>query len=847
MFHKYLRITSNNWFMFASINKNQPMQKLFSLFVLFFSIAITAQVKGKITDIKNEPLSFVSIYLNGTVTGTTSNDNGNYVLEINKKGTYSIVFQYLGYKTLKKEVKINSLPFELNVVLEEEKVELAEFSISTKDNPANRIIRNVIANKEKNTNKFANYKAKFYSRGLYRIKDAPEKFMGQNMGDFGGGLDSTRSGIIYLSETVSEIKFQKKPKKFKEKIIASKVSGRDNGISFNRAEDANINFYENSVEFGNDLISPISTNAFSYYNFKLIGTFYDKNGKLINKIKATPKRKNDRVFDGDIYIVEDDWALYGVDVSVTGAQVNIPLVDVLKLKQNYNYANENDAWVLISQSIDFKVNFFGFKFNGRFSSAYSEYDFTPDFKEKTFTNEVLTFEDKATEKDSVYWNNLRPVPLTPEEVKDYKIKDSIKVVRESKTYLDSVNKIQNKFNPVAPLTGYTYRNSYDKWSLSFKGLIDELSFNTVQGFNASLGFSYFKQENDKGKWWSIGADVNYGLSDKRARPTFYFSKKWDNISRPRMTISGGVAINQFNNREPILKLNNTISSLLYRQNYMKIYEKTFGRIAYSEEISNGFYFSTSLEYAKRTPLFNTTNYSFAAQSSNDPFTSNNPLDKNDYTNAAFTEHNIATLNIGTRFVFGQKYLSYPNRKVNIGNSKYPSLSLNYIKRFGASESSLNSDVFIANIRQYLDVGNYGDFMYSIRGGAFLKKKNIAFMDNLQANGNQLLFPIDRELNSFNLLEYYKYYTNDKYAEFHSEYNFKGFILGKVPLINKLNFHLVTGAKVLFMADKNPYSEYSIGLSNLGFGKWRFLRFEYVRANYGGVTEDGFVFRLSLFE
>ena len=292
------------------------------------------------------------------------------------------------------------------------------------------------------------------------------------MGDFGGGLDSTRSGIIYLSETVSEIKFQKKPKKFKEKIIASKVSGRDNGISFNRAEDANINFYENSVEFGNDLISPISTNAFSYYNFKLIGTFYDKNGKLINKIKATPKRKNDRVFDGDIYIVEDDWALYGVDVSVTGAQVNIPLVDVLKLKQNYNYANENDAWVLISQSIDFKVNFFGFKFNGRFSSAYSEYDFTPDFKEKTFTNEVLTFEDKATEKDSVYWNNLRPVPLTPEEVKDYKIKDSIKVVRESKTYLDSVNKIQNKFNPVAPLTGYTYRNSYDKWSLSFKCLID---------------------------------------------------------------------------------------------------------------------------------------------------------------------------------------------------------------------------------------------------------------------------------------------------------------------------------------------------------------------------------------
>ena len=58
---------------------------------------------------------------------------------------------------------------------------------------------------------------------------------------------------------------------------------------------------------------------------------------------------------------------------------------------------------------------------------------------------------------------------------------------------------------------------------------------------------------------------------------------------------------------------------------------------------------------------------------------------------------------------------------------------------------------------------------------------------------------------FNLLEYYKYYTNDKYAEFHSEYNFKGFILNKIPLLNKLNFHTVIGAKGLF-TNKKPYTE-----------------------------------------
>ena len=821
------------------------MRKITFLLLLLISSISIAQVKGTITDKKLEPLSFVSIYFEKTVTGTTSNDNGEYVLELTKTGDYTLVFQILGYSTVKKKVKVTTLPFVLNVVMEEENIQLDEILISSEDNPANAIIRNVIENKDKNTDKFAQYEAKFYSRGLYRIKDAPEKFLGQSMGDFGGGLDSTRSGIIYLSETVSEIKFQKAPKRFKEKIIASKVSGRDNGISFNRAQDANINFYENSIEFGNELVSPISTNAFSYYRYKLEGSFYDSNGKLINKIKIIPKRKNDRVFTGSLYIVEDDWALYGADVSVTGAQVNIPVVDNLKLKQNYNYSEENDAWVLISQSIDFKVNFFGFKFDGRFSSAYSEYDFKPNFTEQTFTNEVLTFEKQALEKDTTYWNSLRPVPLTREELKDYFVKDSIKIVRKSKKYLDSVNKKQNKINLLSPITGYTYRNSYEKWSVSFNGLISEFGYNTVQGYNAALGLSYFKELNDDGKWWNAGVKVEYGLSDKEIRPTFFFRKKWNNFSRPMLSASGGITVEQFNGRDPIFKLNNTITTLLYRDNFMKVYERTFGKIGYSEEIKNGIYLNTSIEYANRKPLFNTTDYSFAKQETNG-FTSNNPLDPTDFVNGAFEEHSIATLDVGATFVFGQQYLSYPNRKANIGNDKYPTLKVNYIKRFGAENSDLNSDVFIANLRQDINAGNFGNFAYHVRSGAFLKRKNIAFMDNLQANGNQLLFPIDRELNSFNLLEYYKYYTNDKYAEAHIEHNFKGSVLGKIPLLNKLNFHLIAGGKALFMADKNPYTEYSVGLSNLGFGKWRFLRLEYVTANYGNITETGFVFRASLF-
>ena len=477
---------------------------------------------------------------------------------------------------------------------------------------------------------------------------------------------------------------------------------------------------------------------------------------------------------------------------------------------------------------------------------YSDYNFQPNFTEKTFTNEVLTFEKNATEKDSLYWNKLRPVPLTKEETTDYYIKDSIKVVRKSKKYLDSVDAKGNKFKWSDPLMGYTHRNSYKNSSFSYNGPLLRTSFNTVQGFNTSAGFSYFEEINENGKWWNAGVNVNYGLSDERVRPTFYFSKKWNNFSKPRLSIFGGVTTPQFNGREPILKLNNLFSSLLDRFNYMKIYEKQFAKVSYSEEIKNGIYFSSSLEYAKRNPLFNTTNYSFAPQDKNGGYTSNNPLDPTDFTNAAFYSHNIAILNVGATIVFGQKYLSYPNRKVNVGNAKFPTLNVQYTKSFAASNAELNSDLFTANLRQNVNAGNYGQFEYNIRGGIFLKQKDIAFMDYLQANGNQLTFPLDNQLTSFGLLEYYKFYTNDKYAEMHAQHNFKGAVLGKVPLLNKLNLHLVGGVKGLFMADKKPYTEFSVGLDNIGFGKWRFLRVDYVHSNYGGVSNDGFLFRLSLF-
>ena len=180
------------------------MKYSLSSFILFlFTQFACAQITGTIKSAKGEPLSSVNIYIEDTFIGTTSNDEGIYELDITERGNYTIVFKYLGFKTEKQNISIEAFPRTVDMVLEEEEFTLDEVVLETQENPANRIIRQAIANRETMLEKVNAYEAKFYSRGLIRIKNAPEKLLGQEIGDLGGGLDSTRSGIIYLSETIT--------------------------------------------------------------------------------------------------------------------------------------------------------------------------------------------------------------------------------------------------------------------------------------------------------------------------------------------------------------------------------------------------------------------------------------------------------------------------------------------------------------------------------------------------------------------------------------------------------------------------------------------------------------------
>lgn len=819
------------------------MKNLSLAVLLLYSSIFFGQIKGTVTQSDGQPLPFVNILLENTYIATSSNADGVYELPVTTTGKHTVVFQYLGYKSKKVSVTITSFPHTLNVAMQEEQFDLSEVVINPSANPAIEVIKNAIAARIENSEKTQRFTADFYSRGIFKVRNVPKTILGQKLDVFDEVLDSTRSGILYLSETMSKIKFQK-PDAMTETIIASKVSGDDRGFSFNSAASANFDFYENTIAFGIPAISPIANNAFNYYKYKYGGSFFDENDKQIHKIEVIAKRKEEPAMQGFIYIVDNSWALYGVDLTVSGSQIQVSALDELHIVQNFNYNSGNKLWVKNAQTLDFTAGIFQIKFSGRFTYVYSNFEFPDTFAKKTFTKEVLNFADNANKKDDAYWNSVRPVPLTEEESNDYVVKNALQTKRESKTYLDSVDRVGNKFKIFDIITGYSHRNSFKNDTFKYDGILLGVGFNTVQGYNFSTGFSFTHRNPDDFTYTTFGTKMNYGISEDRFRANGYVKHLFNNTSKRTVTVSGGNSIEQFNPSNPISRILNSIATSFFKNNYMKLYDKTFGKIDYSEEVVNGIKLDLGGEYSRRQQLFNNTDKSIIRNK--DGFTSNNPLNPTDFNTPFFEPHQLAVASIMATFKFGQQYWTRPDGKFNIPNDNYPILYVGYKKGFAGTDKKYEFDYVQASITYDLKLGNKGILGTNIKSGKFFNAEGISFVDFKHFNGNQThVAQSDRYLNVFNLLPYYSSSTNDKFIELHTEYSDNGFIINKIPLLNKLEAPLVFGFHSLVLPSEKPYLEYSVGLDKLGFGKFKIFRLDYVRSYKDGNSTDGIIFGIKI--
>jgi hypothetical protein len=403
--------------------------------------------------------------------------------------------------------------------------------------------------------------------------------------------------------------------------------------------------------------------------------------------------------------------------------------------------------------------------------------------------------------------------------------------------LDSIDAKGNRFKWSNLFLGYTYSDTFNETYYVLGSPIQNLSFNTVQGWHGSLTLDYIKLNEEKGSRFSLGGALNYGQSDKRLRPTFSMSYRFNKFSRPYLRFRAGTEAVQFNGEEPITPIGNTIATLFFENNFAKFYDRTFTEVFHSIELTNGIRGNVLVAYEDRKPLFNTVS-STPFRSDPADFSSNNPLDPTDTNNAGIADHTLVRMDLGFRIRFGQKYLSYPDEKVNIPNERYPTLTLGYENGFLSNNSDNHFHQFKAGLSQAFNIADKGRFAYNFRGGSFLNADNISFVDYQHFNGNESHVTVRSYMDSFFLLPYYNLSTNQSYFEGHVEHNFKGWFMNKLPLLRKLNAHLIFSGKLLATEGNTPYTEFGIALGNLGIKKFRFLRVGYAQSYFNGKVERG---------
>lgn len=748
------------------------------VFVFCFTWKADAQVKklsGHIQDAHSEErIPFASLSFSNSTIGALSDSAGNFSFMLSRWPSDTLMVTFVGFEDY--ALPIDTTLEEIQVIIEMERGKTnKEVVIKSRISKGMIMWRKIVQHKSLNDrSRFENYSYELYNKLEADLNDPANnkliKFplLKPFKSVIYKNIDSTSENRpvlpLYLTESLSDYYYQRRPYKTREVMKAVKTMGFNNpSISkFLGGMYQNVNVYKNFIPvFNLDFVSPISDNGSAYYHYRVPDTQYI-GGRRFFHFLFSPKHKGENTFIGDAWIADSSFAVMKMNLRVSET-ANLNFVEKLDLVQEYQLIQDS-VWFLAKDKFiaDFifldknRLNFIGRKTSTYRKVRLDDPAVTRELGNNKLREEVI-LSDSANRHSDLFWQNARHEELTRTEKGIYKMIDTLMEMPSFHRFTDLVYFIGSGYKNVGnyeigPWYNWITANSYEGLRLRF-----DLGTNT--GFNKKLYLTGY---------------LAYGFADHKLKGRFQGLYLFNKSPRSRLM---GSFVNDIDNGQVYydeVGSDNLFAIALKKPNvplrYMKIEQE---KLEYFKEWSSGF--SVTLHGLRRrsTPL------------SNLPVKDSFPV-----TNGGESLNNFE-VGIKLRFAYLEKFLDGNFYRISVG-SDFPIVEAHYSKGLsGIFGSSYNYHKIGGSISDYKKIAPYGSIYYNLYAGKVFG--TLPYTQLEIPPGNNLWY---YNKYAFNMMSRYEYLT-DWYAGINMEHNIGNGLFRFIPLTRILKFRQFWGAKILW--------------------------------------------------
>lgn len=780
------------------------------IILLTVSLSAPAQqvLRGKVyaADTK-EPLPFVPVLIKGTTTGVQTDFDGNFVIRTDAVGD-SLVATYVGYRRHARPINRGLATQEINFPMQQDAgQEIEEVVVKAGENPAHRIIRNVVRNKDNNNrDNLQAFEYETYNKlefDLNRIpKDLREKKLLRPISFIFDNVDSSFSGErpslpFFIVENLSNFYYKKNPTRKKEVVIASKITGMENASVSQVLGDMyqNVNIYDNNILiFNKQLPSPVSESALFYYKFYLQDSAFEGN-QYVYHLSFKPRRTQELAFSGNMWVADTTWAVKRIEMSLP-KQVNLNFINAANVIQEFAYIDS--TWMLVKDRlvVDFAPTKKAIGFYGRKTTSYKKFRLNEPHDDPFYEfADKIVVEQEALGRSDEFWEQNRHDSLTMREKKVFKMIDTIQSLPIYRTWVDVFYLL---------IAGYKKVNNFEIGPYS-----NLVSYNRVEGLRLRFGG---RTSELFSKWYELNGYVAYGIKDEKWKYALGFKSFL--TKSPRRQIVG---VNYRDDYEILGQSSNGFSqdnvlASFFRTNPLTNLTRVSGAEAwYQCEWFPGFITTTRL-----------VGREFNALGSNRYYRLNTEGQAEEKTEVYTTE---ARLNV--RFAWKEKYVGEGFSRVTLGTT-FPVVQVNYAKSLqNAFKGEYDYHKLAVNVSDRARITpllGYTDFAVEV--GKIWGQVPFLLME-LHGGNETYLY----DYLAFNMMNYYEF-VSDRYVTAAAFHHFEGLFFNKIPLLRRLKWREVATVKgvwgtvddrnrrtLLFPAtlkalDQGPYVEASVGVENI---------------------------------